>query len=83
MSATTSRSTDIEYCLIGCAKPMESAAQNMAVLYLPNLNDRESLFKQLRDQEIEAGMQPLPLIVISGSPDVEIESRLVAGRFIR
>jgi HD-like signal output (HDOD) protein/DNA-binding response OmpR family regulator len=53
---------------------------NVAVLYLANTRDKESLFKTLRERENAAGLKPLPIIVISPSPNLMLDPAFFAGR---
>ena len=52
---------------------------NVAVLYLANIRDKESLFKILRESENAAGLKPLPIIVISPSPNLTLDPAFFAG----
>jgi HD-like signal output (HDOD) protein/DNA-binding response OmpR family regulator len=53
---------------------------NVAVLYLANTRDKESLFKTLRESENAAGLKPLPIVVISPSPNLTLDPAFFAGR---
>jgi len=53
---------------------------NVAVLYLANTRDSESLFKTLRERENAGGIKSLPVIVISPSPNLTLDPKLFAGR---
>jgi hypothetical protein len=53
---------------------------NVAVVYVPNVRDAEPLFKTLREREGAACILPLPVIVISPSPNVTLDPKLFAGR---
>jgi HD-like signal output (HDOD) protein/CheY-like chemotaxis protein len=56
---------------------------NVAVVHLADIDERESLFKALRERETGAGLEPLPLIVISPLVNPTLEPRLLAGRMCK
>jgi HD-like signal output (HDOD) protein/CheY-like chemotaxis protein len=56
---------------------------NVAIMYLTNLSDRESLSKTIRENEARVGVEPLPLIIISPFATVKLDPALLAGRTYR
>jgi hypothetical protein len=56
---------------------------NVAIMYLTNLSDRESLSKTIRENEARVGVEPLPLTIISPFATVKLDPALLAGRTYR
>jgi hypothetical protein len=62
------------------SNPVEKKKPNVAVIYLADLRDQKSLVTKLRQSEKDAGMDRLPLIVISPIPASELDSQLMIDR---
>jgi HD-like signal output (HDOD) protein len=61
-------------------QPSGDRGPNVAVIHMASVRERESLCAALLNAEKSAGVEPLPLIVISSLSTLKLEPGLLAGR---
>jgi len=79
-----SHDPDIDAIRIFCDRLSSSASDeakpNVGVVHLGHSRHRTPLAGKLREAEKAAGVEPLPLVILSPSGDLKLDDRAMAGR---